>query len=233
MKTLAISFLFSTFIFCSFLNIGNGGKIDSRSWLDDLIKNLLNSTFQDLKNLTIPEVAFKIDRNGVNVSFSANLLAISNLENIQIEILQTSLLPLRVKNITLKLDSLNVAADVYDLSGVIVSGSLQGPVELFGNGKARIDLEDISLTAAIDFTSHNNTLQIKDRGIKGFDFNLERAQFALENLLGDPEMGEVINVFLSFFLPYVIADFKQEFFDTYQDQIIDYLNELLKHIDFP
>lgn len=45
-------------------------------------------------------------------------------------------------------------------------------------------------------------------------------------------MGEVINVFLSYFLPYVVADFKQQFFDTYEDQIIDLLNEVLKNIHF-
>lgn len=54
--------------------------------------------------------------------------------------METGLIPIRVKNITLKLDYVNVTADAYDLSGVIVSGSLQGPVELFGNGKARYDL---------------------------------------------------------------------------------------------
>lgn len=232
MKTTSITFLLSI-VALSLFHPGQADRLEPRNILDNIILGLLNSTIQDLQNITIPEIAFKIDQQGVNVSFSANTLKILNLENIEIEKLETSIIPIKVKNITLKLGYANVTADEYDLSGVITSGSLQGPVQLFGNGKARIDLENMYLTAAIDFTSFNSTLQIREKGIKGFDFYLEQAHFALENLLGDPEMGEVINVFLSYFLPYVVADFKQQLFDTYQDQIIDALNEILKDVHFP
>lgn len=232
MKAPATILLLSSAIFV-YSNVIGAVQTSPKGILDGILIDFLNQTFQNLTNLTVPEVAVAVDQQGVNLSFAAIDLIIQNLENIEIEKLDTTLIPIRVRNITLKLGCANVTTDQYDLNALIVSGSLQGPVELFGHGKARIDLENIFLTASIDFTSVNTTLQIKEKGIKGFYISLGKSNVLFENLLNDTQLGEVANVFLSYFIPYLVADFSQTAFETYQEQIISILNDALKNVHFP
>lgn len=72
-----------------------------------------------------------------SLSLSTADISVENLENIEIEKLDTTIIPIRIRNITLKLGYANVTTDRYDLNALITSGSLQGPVELFGHGKAQ------------------------------------------------------------------------------------------------
>ncbi|KAL0274991.1 UNVERIFIED_CONTAM: hypothetical protein PYX00_002988 [Menopon gallinae] len=220
------AFAVSAFALVLFAATCSAASIDNRGLLDGALKNALEGLRPKVKDLAINDTSINIDKPELQVNATIKNGLVEGLDKFVTRRLTTTLLPLRLTNLTLTWDKVKITG-VYDLFACLNFPTLPDVTKIFGAGKFKIQFHGIFFTIAADFVFENGHFKIPKNGLHGCDVSLKESKVELDNLLGGGEKGDILNKYISFFIPEFINDHKQTIFDVAREPIIEMINDYL------
>ncbi|KAL0266262.1 UNVERIFIED_CONTAM: hypothetical protein PYX00_008855 [Menopon gallinae] len=182
---------------------------------------------QMLENVRIPHVRFNFDEEYFGrLECAFDDLHVVGLNRFDVTLFDPSFEKDKfgIKNLTVTVSPLNISGK-YNLDGKIIFPIGNDAIHVFGNGDARIDLEDVSGWFQLYLKSKAGQIKVKELDIM---FDIGKMDMKLSDIMGGGELEDVFNELFNVLGPTVIEHYKPGLIKLLKEKLTDILNEQFK-----